>query len=234
MQTLHRLRRFRDLRAVSLGGRAPRRRRPQSVRMVRIGSGSARLLPLPNLPKPTFAVGLRPAVPVALPGTGPESGAVPRGRQRQRAIRFRLSRERDRLPDRVCRACACPANLGPSWRWSPRIAGSMIARLSAWLHVCLFARWPACPDGSRAACRLPACLFACLAVCLPLPVAGSVGRGHGQLPPLGQDDQTQRRAIRHGGGGLSVGLRHRVRPGGAHARLHRQARGRGLLHSRPR
>jgi hypothetical protein len=26
---------------------------------------------------------------------------------------------------------------------APRVTGSMIARLSAWLHVCLFARLPA-------------------------------------------------------------------------------------------
>ena len=61
---------------------------------------------------------------------------------------------------------------------------------------------------SRPLGRLHVCPFACLAACLPLSVAGSVGRGHGQLPPFRQDDQTQRRVIRHGSGGLSVGLRH--------------------------
>ena len=111
--------------------------------------------------------------------------------------RWNWPRERNCLPDRVCRAALV------------RMARTPLACL----HVCL---------------------FACPAACLPLPVTGSVGRGHGELPPFRQDDQTQRRAIRHGGGGLSVGLRHRMRPGRAHARLHRQARSRGLLHSRPR
>jgi len=98
MQTLHL--RFRDLRAILLGV-PPSRWPTPSMQGASTWKGA---LPLPNLPKPTFAVGLRPAAPVALIGTGPESGAVPRGRQYQQAIRFRLSRERDRRPDRVCRA----------------------------------------------------------------------------------------------------------------------------------
>jgi hypothetical protein len=31
----------------------------------------------------------------------------------------------------------------PILAMAPRVTGSMIARLSAWLHVCLFARLPA-------------------------------------------------------------------------------------------
>ena len=101
MQTLHRLRRFRDLRAVSSGAWPP----ADGVPVRCHASEWKGALPLPNLPNPSLArLGSRPAVPVALIGTGPESGAVPRGHQCQRAIRFRLSRERDRLPDRVCRA----------------------------------------------------------------------------------------------------------------------------------
>ena len=100
MQTLHRLRRFRDLRAVSPGARPP----ADGVPVRCAASEWKGALPLPNLPKPTCAVGSRPAVPAALIGTGPESGAVPRGCPCQRAIRFRLSRGRDCLPDRVCRA----------------------------------------------------------------------------------------------------------------------------------
>lgn len=87
-------------------------------------------LPLPNLHKPTFAVGWRPAVPVALIGTDPESGAVPRGRQHQRAIRFRLSQERDSLPDRVCRTALLRQSM-TILAMAPRIAGGMTASLSA-------------------------------------------------------------------------------------------------------
>ena len=101
MQTLHRLRRFRDLRAVSSGAEPP----ADGVPIRCVASEWKGALPLPNLPKPSLArLGLRPAVPAPLIGTGPESGAVPRGHQCQRAIWFRLSRERDRLPDRVCSA----------------------------------------------------------------------------------------------------------------------------------
>ena len=216
MQTLHRLRRFRDLRAVSTGAKPP-----------------ADGVPSP-LPAATDQEA-RPAVPAAPFGTGPESGAVPRGRQRQRAIRFHLSRDRTWLPDRVCRAALVRQTAGHpgdgrghAWQHDRPPVG-----VAACLPVCARACWTGWPADSLPIC-LPACLFACLAVRAPLPVAGSVGRGYGQLPPLGQDDQTQRRAVRHGGGGLSVGLCHRVRPGGAYARLHRQARGRGLLYSRPR
>ena len=102
MQTLHRLRRFRDLRAVSPGARPPADGVPSPALVAPDQEGRPAF---PNPSWPSLArLGLRPAVPATLVGTGPESGAVPRGRPRQRAIRFRLSRERDRLPDRVYRA----------------------------------------------------------------------------------------------------------------------------------
>jgi hypothetical protein len=100
MQTRHRLWRFRDLRAVSPGARPP----ADGVPVRCAASEWKGALPLPNLPRSTCAVGLRPAVAAAPIGTGPESGAVPRGHQFQRAIRFHLSRERDCLSDLVCRA----------------------------------------------------------------------------------------------------------------------------------
>ena len=159
MQTLHRLRRFRDLRAVSPGARPPADGVP-----VRCGASEWKgALPLPNLPKPTYAVGLRPAVPAALIGTGPESGAVPRGRQGQRAIRFRLSRERDHLPDRVCRALLV--------RQTTVHAGDGRARhrqhdcppvgVAAYLPVCAVACLPGWSAG-----RMPVCMSACLPACL--------------------------------------------------------------------
>ena len=140
MQTLHRLRRFRDLRAVSSGAWPP----ADGVPVRCVASEWKGALPLPNLPKPTFAVGSRPAVPAALIGTGPESGAVPRGRQRLRAIRFHLSRERDRLPDRVCRGALVRQTLAHS--------GDGRAH----------ARQNDCPPVGAAAC-----LTVCAAVCLP-------------------------------------------------------------------
>ena len=102
MQTLHRLRRFRDLRAVSPGAEPP----ADGVPSPALAAPDQEVRPaFPNPSRPSLArLGSRPAVPVALTRTGPESGAVPRSRQGQRAIRFRLSRERGRLPDRVCRA----------------------------------------------------------------------------------------------------------------------------------
>jgi len=164
MQTLHRLRRFRDLRAVSLGAWPPADGVP-----VRCGASEWKgALPLPNLPKPSLTrLGSRPAAPAALVGTGPESGAVPRSRQRQRAIRFRLSRERDCLPDRVCRAALVRQT----------VAHPGDGRAHAWQHDRL-------PVGA-AAC-LPVCAVACppgwpadsLAVCLSagLPVWTSACR----------------------------------------------------------
>ena len=157
MQTLHRLRCFRDLRAVSTGARPPADGIP-----VRCGASEWKgAPPLPNLPKPTFAVGLRPAVPAVLTGTGPGSGAVPRGRSCQRAIRFRLSRERDCLPDRVCRAAlvrqttAHPGD-GPARHWQhdrPPVG------VAACLPVCTVACLPGWPEGS-----LPDCMSASLPV----------------------------------------------------------------------
>ena len=168
MQTLHRLRRFRDLRAVSSGAWPP----ADGVPVRCVASEWKGALPLPNLPKPTFAVGLRPAVPVTLIGPGPESGAVPRGRPCQRSIRFRLSRERDRLPDRVCRAllvrqtAANPGD-GPAYHWEH---DRLPVGMAACLPVCVLA----CPPGWPAG-RLPdgmsACLHAWQSACLcPLPV----------------------------------------------------------------
>ena len=150
MQTLHRLRRFRDLRAVSPGAKPP----ADGVPVRCAASEWKGALPLPNLPKPTFAVGLRPAVPVAPLGTGPESGAVPRGHQRQRAIRFRLSREQARLPDRVCRAALVRQTMahsgnGPAHAWQhdrPPVG------VAACLPVCALACLPEWPTDSLVVC----------------------------------------------------------------------------------
>jgi hypothetical protein len=138
MQILHRLWRFRDLRAVFSGARPPADGVPvRSVASEWKGAPS-----LPNHPKPTFAVGLRPAIPVVLVGTGPESGAVPRGRQRQRAIRFHLSQERDRLPDRVC----CGALVRQT------LAHSGDGRAHARQHDCPPVGTAACPTVCAAVC----------------------------------------------------------------------------------
>ena len=153
MQTLHL--RFRDLRAILLGV-PPSRWPTPSMRRASTWKGA---LPLPNLPKLTCTVGLALAVPVALIGTGPGSGAVPRGWQLLRAIRFRLSRERDRLPDRACRAwlvrqtVAHPGD-GPSRHWQhdrPPLGGT------ACLPVCAVACLPGLSAG-----RMPLCMSACL------------------------------------------------------------------------
>ncbi len=163
MQTLHRLRRFRDLRAVSSGARPP----ADGVPVRCTASEWKGALPLPNLPKPTCALGLRPAVPVALIGTGPESGAVPRGRQRQRAIRFRASRVGDALPDRVCRASlvrqtvAHPGNGHARHRQHDRPPVGVAACLPVYAVACL----PGWPAGRMLVCmsaRLHARQSACL------------------------------------------------------------------------
>ena len=155
MQTLHRLRRFRDLRAVSSGAWPP----ADGVPVRCAASEWKGAPPLPNLPKPTFAVGLRPAVPAAHLGTGPERGPVPRGRPCQRAVRFRQSRERDRLPDRVYRALlvrqtvARPCD-GPAHHWQhdrPPVG------VAACLPVCAVACLPGWSAG-----RMPICMSACL------------------------------------------------------------------------
>ena len=169
MQTLHRLRRFRDLRAVSPGAWPPADGVP-----VRCAASEwkgvlvrTRTPALPNHPRPTFAVGSRPAVPVTPVGTGPESGAVPRWCQRQRAIRFRRSRERDRLPDRVCRAVLVRQTMahpgdGPARRWQhdrPPVG------VAACLPVCAVACLPGWSAGRMAVCmsaRLHVRQSACL------------------------------------------------------------------------
>jgi hypothetical protein len=170
MQTLHRLRRFRDLRAVSSGAMPPADGVPSPAPVAPDQEGRPAF---PNPSWPTFAVGLRPAVPATLAGTGPESGAVPRGCPCQRAIRFRLFRERDSLPDRVYRALLVrqtladpgdgrahhgqhdrpPAGVAaclperavaclPGWQ-ADRLAVCMPARLHAWQSACL------CPSPDR-------------------------------------------------------------------------------------
>ena len=158
MQTLHRLRRFRDLRAVSPGARPPADGAP-----VRCAASEWKgALPLPNLPKPSLArLGSRPAVTAALVGTGPESGAVPRGRPCQRAIRFHLPRERARLPDRVCRALLVrqtAAHLGgvPAHAWQH---GRSPVGVAACLRICAVE----CPPGWPAD-RLAVCMSARLLV----------------------------------------------------------------------
>ena len=179
MQTLLRLRRFRDLRAVSSEAEPPADGVPspshgatdQEARPAFLSRGFARsaakrstgAFPGSCLTPswPTFAVGSRPAVPVTLFGTGPESGAVPRGRQRQRAIRFRLPRVRDRLPDRVCRAAlvrqtmARPGDDPAHARQHDR----PLLGVAACLPVRAFACLPGWPAAS-----LPDCISACLHV----------------------------------------------------------------------
>lgn len=164
MQTLHRLRRFRDLRAVSSGAKPPADGVP-----VRCGASEWKgALPLPNLPKPSLArLGLRPAAPAILAGTGPESRAVPRGRQRQRAIRFRLPRAQARLPDRVCRAALVRQTLahpgdGRAHSWQHNRPPVVTA---ACLPVCVFACLSGCQADRLAVC-LPACLPAWQSACL--------------------------------------------------------------------
>lgn len=157
MQTLHRLRRFRDLRAVSPGAKPPADGVP-----VRCGASEWKCaLPLPNLPKPTFAVGSRPAAPTALFGTGPESGAVPRGRQHQRAIRLRMSRERDSLPDRVCRAALVRQTMADPG--DGRAHARQHDRPPVGVAACLPVRAVACLPGWPTD-SLPDCMSACLPV----------------------------------------------------------------------
>ena len=166
MQTLHRLRRFRDLRAVSSEAWPPADGVPIPAH---IAPDQEERPAFPNPSRPTCAVGLRPAAPVALIGTGPESGAVPRGRPCQRAIQFRLTRERVRLPDRVCRVLLVRQTLahpgdGRAHRWqhdrSP-VGGTACLPICA--LACL-ARWPA----DRLAVCMSACLHARQSAC-PCP-----------------------------------------------------------------
>ena len=169
MQTLHRLRRFRDLRAVSPGARPPADGVPSPALVAPDQEGRPAF---PNPSWPTFAVGSRPAGAVALIGTGPESGAVPRGHQCQRAIRFRLSRGRDRLPDRVCRAALVRQTTthpgdGPAHH-------RQHDRPPVGVAACLPVSAAACPPGWPAG-RMPICMSAGLragqSACLcPSPV----------------------------------------------------------------
>lgn len=158
MQTLHRLRRFRDLRAVSPGARPPADGVP-SPALVAPDQEARPAFPNPSWP--TFAVGLRPAVPVALFGTGPESGAVPRGRPRQRAIRFRAPHFGGALPDRDCRAALAQQTVahpgdGPARHWQH---GCPPVGMAACLPVCAVACLPRWSADS-----LPVCMSACLHV----------------------------------------------------------------------
>lgn len=168
MQTLHHLRRFRDLRAVSSGVWPP----ADGVPVRCHASEWKGALPLPYLPKPSLArLGSRPAVPAALVGTGPGSGAVQRGRPCHRAIRFRLSRERVSLPDRICRAALarqttahpgdCPAR--HRQHDCPPVGAATC------LPVCAMACLPGWSADSLPVC-MSACLPAGLSACLcPLP-----------------------------------------------------------------
>ena len=161
MQTLHRLRRFRDLRAVSSGAWPPADGVPSPLPAA---TDQEARPAFPNPSWPTFAVGLRPAVPAVLTGTGPGSGAVPRGRSCQRAIRFRLSRERDCLPDRVCRAALVRQTMahpgdGPAYH---RQHACPPVGVAACLPVCAVACLPRWPADS-----LPVCMSACLPVWQP-------------------------------------------------------------------
>jgi len=164
MQTLHRLRCFRDLRAVSPGTKPPADGVPTPA-LVAPDQEARPAFPNPSWPS-LARLGLRPAVSVTLAGTGPESGAVPRGRPCQRAIRFRLPRERARLPERVCRAVlvrqtlAHPADgRAHSWQHVRPPVG-----VAACLPACALACWPGCQADRLAVCisdRLPVQQSAC-------------------------------------------------------------------------
>jgi hypothetical protein len=145
MQTLHRLRRFRDLRAVSSGAWPPADGVP-SPALVAPDQEARPAFPNPSWP--TFAVGLRPAVPVALFGTGPESGAVPRGRPHQRAIRFRAPHFGGALPDRVCRAALVRQTMAhpgdcPAHHWQHACPPVGVAACLPVRALACLPRWPA-------------------------------------------------------------------------------------------
>ena len=169
MQTLHRLRRFRDLRAVSPGAWPP----ADGVPSPALAAPDQEARPaFPNPSWPSLArLGSRPVVPVALIGTSPESGVVTRARPCQRAIRFRLSRERDCLPDRVCRALLVRQTTGrlgdgPAHRWQHARPPVGVA---ACLLVCAVACLTGLPADSQPVCmsaRLPVWQSACFC---PLP-----------------------------------------------------------------
>ena len=168
MQTLQRLRRFRDLRAVSPGARPPADGVPSPLPAA-TDQEARPAFPNPFWPR-LARLGSRPPVTTTLIGTGPESGAVPRGRQRQRVIRFRLSRERARLPDRVCRAALDRQTASMSDRRHRPLSGRQPVCVTACLPVCARACWTGWP-ADRLAAGLPACLPVRQSACLyPLPV----------------------------------------------------------------
>jgi hypothetical protein len=136
MQTLHRLRRFRDLRAVSPGAMPPADGVPSPAL---VAPDQEARPAFPNPSRPSLArLGSRPL------SLSPSLELAPR------AGRFR---EADRDSGRS--GCACPesgtvcrigfaarCSFGKPWPillMVPHVAGSMIARLSAGLHVCPFA-----------------------------------------------------------------------------------------------
>ena len=168
MQTLHL--RFRDLRAVSPGAWPPADGVP-SPALIAPDQEARPAFPNPSWPS-LARLGSRPAVPAALIGTGPGSGAVPRDRQRQRAIRFRLTRERDCLPDRVCRAVLVrqtKAHPGDGRAHARQHARPPVG-IAACLPVCAVACLPGWPADSLPI-WLPACLPVRQSVCLcPSPV----------------------------------------------------------------
>ena len=95
MQTLHL--RFRALRAISRG-HSPRRWRPRSMRIASTWKGAP---PLPDHPRPTSAVGLRPGPASPRRDRYPLAGAGLALTSRGRAPRFAGSV--DTAPRRVCR-----------------------------------------------------------------------------------------------------------------------------------
>ena len=153
MQTLYL--RFRDLRAVSSGAWPPADGFPSPA----LAAPDQEERPaFPNPSWPTCSVGLRPAVPVALLVTGPESGTVPRGRQRQRAIRFHLSRGWGRLPDRICRAALVRQTVAHPG--DGRVHRGQHGRPPVGVAACLPACSLACLPGWSAG-GMPVCMSAC-------------------------------------------------------------------------
>ena len=150
MQTLHSLRSLLDLRAIFLG-RSPSR---WPTRSMQAASKWETLYALPNPLRPSLAwLGLRADAVARLIGTGPESGAVPRGRQHQRAIRFWASLVGEALPDRVCRTSFVPQTATgdlPSLCCGARRADHQLlpACLRVGMAACLPARMAACQRGS--------------------------------------------------------------------------------------
>lgn len=127
-------------------GMVPRQQTPQSGACC-TESRCASRLPEPIPAKPC-AAWLTLRCPCRFIGTGPESGAFPRGHQLKWAIRFRLPRKRDRLPDRLGRTAIVRQSIarpddGPERRWQhdrPSVGET------AFLPVCIPTfppKWPA-------------------------------------------------------------------------------------------